>query len=149
MTACARVAGRVKAARLVSLNDGWNPECPADRLHRVSFGFQGGDGGFAEVGIDQETPQARWGLAERSNVVIGAKTTGNDRGIGGHSVVDIVHDQLEGGLVLAIATGDADRQHGTSGFEDQSGGEGDAWAFAGDEAVGAVWPIVKTLEAGV
>ena len=149
MAAGSLVAGDFDAAgRGVDSEGGGGGDGAADSVDLVAPGAEiFGDGGVDAL-VEGEAAELGGGHAEGADVMLGGVARAGD-GLGWcHAEVDEVEEDLEGGLVLEVAAGDADGHDGFSVVEDHGGREGDARAFAGFDLVGMSFGDGGALEAG-
>ena len=99
-----------------------------------------------DLGIDPELAHDRRRLAERADEVVGHEPRGDDRRGRLEAEVDVIEQELQGHLVLVIAAGDADGQHGPTVFQDDRGRQSDPWPLAGNDHVGVSLPDVEALQ---
>src|ERR1700733_5210091 len=101
---------------------------------------------LANLWIDEQAAQVRAALPKRPEQVVGAKAGRRHRILRREPKINEVQKHLQRGLVLAVAAGHADRDDRLAVLEDQRGRQGDAWAFAGLDAVRQAFPGVEALQ---
>ena len=138
MPAGARVSGggELAGGRVEADDARCGAQGPGVDAQDMAARFEGFQDVVADIGVDAQAAECGGGLAERVDEMIGHEAWGDDGGGRLEPEIEMIEQELEGHLVLVVAAGDADGQHGPVCLEHEGGRERDARRLPGAMTLG-------------